>query len=139
MTEETAEEKLARYEFVLDAYVRELTTLREENARLKEGATALTTLQNFYRNSDLPESLRTKAAGLALQHEVPRLLPEKAPLDLVAEPVIPLADLITARRARQDRLCPQSADGLGSSELPIELVPIADSRSNGSSGNGSSD
>ena len=116
MTEETAEEKLARYEFVLDAYVRELTALREENARLKEGANALVTLQNIYRNGDLPESLRAKAAGLALQHEVPRLLPEKAPLELRAqdpEDLIPLSQLVEQRRARQDAL-----EG-----RPIEIVP----------------
>ena len=106
MTEQTAEEKIARYEFVLDAYVRELTKLREENARLREGAHALATLQNIYRNCDLPESLRTKAAPAALAHEVPRLMPVEAPLDLVAEPIIPLAELVEQRRARQDALEP---------------------------------
>ena len=81
MTEETAEEKLARYEFVLDAYVRELTALREENARLKEGANALVTLQNIYRNGDLPESLRTKIAGQGFA-PVARPLPSALPVAL---------------------------------------------------------
>jgi len=133
MTEETAEEKLARYEFVLDAYVRELTTLREENARLREGANALATLQNIYRNCDLPESLRTKAAGLALQHEVPRLMPERAPLELTAEPYEPLADVVARQRARADRI---RALPLAERERMVRGVTRDDG--NGS-GNGSND
>jgi hypothetical protein len=104
MTEETPEERLARYEFVIDAYVRELTALREENARLREGASAHATLQDIYRNRDLPESLRAKAAAAALVCEKPKLLPERAPLELTAESVEPLASLLERQRARCDRL-----------------------------------
>jgi hypothetical protein len=133
MTEETAEEKLARYEFVLDAYVRELTALREENARLRSEGGAHGVLRDVYLNRDLPESLRTKAAGLALQHEVPRLLPEKAPLELTAEPESePLVDLVSRQRARCDQMLRDDPQfqALRSRQV-ILLEP------NGNSGNGS--
>ena len=104
MAEETLEERLARYEFVIDAYVRELTALREENARLKEGANALVTLQNIYRNSELPESIRTKAAQAAIQHEVPRLTPQPPAIDATCEVIEPLADVVRRQRARADRM-----------------------------------
>jgi hypothetical protein len=48
MTEETLEQKIARYEFVLDAYVRELTTLREENERLKSADGAHDVLRRIF-------------------------------------------------------------------------------------------
>jgi hypothetical protein len=121
MTEETAEEKLARYEFVLDAYVRELTALREENARLRSEGGAHGVLKDVYLNRDLPESLRTKAAGLALQHEVPRLMPERAPLELTAEPIEDLATLVQRQRARADKMM---------QEPPYRTLPVP-SRHNG--------
>jgi len=92
MTEETAEEKIARYEYVLDAYVRELTALREENARLREGAGALATLQALYRDPDLSQSLRAKCAIGCLPHEEPRQPPE------------PLSALVERQRKRADAM-----------------------------------
>jgi len=74
MVEETAEQKLKRYEYVLDAQADEIDKLRAEVARLTEGADAHTVLQSLYRNRDLPESLRAKAAIGALPTERPRLL-----------------------------------------------------------------
>jgi hypothetical protein len=68
-------------------------------------------LKEIYSDPDASQAHRIKAAGLALPHEVPKLMPERAPLS--AEPVIPLADLINQRRARQNAL--QGRD--------IEVVP----------------
>ena len=104
MAEETIEQKLARYEYVLDAYVRELTTLREENERLRSAAGAHGVLKNIYNDATQPTGHRIKAAGLALCHESAPLKPTEPPLDLVAEPVEPLADVIARQRARCDRM-----------------------------------
>jgi hypothetical protein len=75
MTDETAEEKLLRYETVLDLQIREIDRLRAENERLRTVAGAHGVLKDVYLNRDLPESLRAKAAAAALPHEVPRLMP----------------------------------------------------------------
>ena len=83
--------------------------LRALVANLTEGATAHQTLQSLYRNVDLPESLRAKCAIGALGHESAPLKPVEQ-LDLVAEPVIPLAELLTQRRARVDRLQAEARD-----------------------------
>ena len=98
----------------------------------------LATLQNIYRNCDLPESLRTKAAGLALQHEVPRLLPEKAPLDLVAEEEIePLAVVVERQRRRADALQREARDIEVSPSGVVRVLPKPGS--NGGNGSNGSD
>jgi hypothetical protein len=74
MTEETPEEKLARYEFVLDAYVRELAKLREENERLRSAAGAHDILKAIYLDPDAPQGNRIKAAAASLAHEKPKLM-----------------------------------------------------------------
>ena len=63
-------------------------------------------LKEIYLDPDAPQGNRIKAASAALPHESPRLAPVSPPLDLVAEPVIPLADLVAQRRARQNALEP---------------------------------
>jgi hypothetical protein len=123
---ETAEQKLARWAYVIDAQAKEIDRLRAEVARLTEGASAHATLQDIYRNRDLPESLRAKAAQAALPHETPRLMPQPASLDLPCEEVIPLADLVTQRRARMDRIL----------ALPLEERSELFSPSRRNSGNG---
>jgi hypothetical protein len=82
--------------------MQELDRLREEVERLKNGADAHTTLQAIYRNPASPEGNRIKAAAASLPIEKPKLMPERAPLELTAE-VIPLRQLVDARRARADR------------------------------------
>ena len=104
MAEETLEEKLARYEFVIDAYVRELTTLREENERLRSAAGAHDALKSIYSDANQPTGHRLKAAGLALGHESPPLKSVEPPLELVAEVIEPLADVVARQRARADRM-----------------------------------
>jgi len=100
MVEETAEQRLARYEYVLDAYVRELTTLREENERLRSAAGAHGVLKNIYNDVTQPTGHRIKAAGLALGHESAPLKPVEPPLDLVAEPYEPLSVVVERQRKR---------------------------------------
>jgi hypothetical protein len=71
---ETAEQKIARYETVLDAYMSELDKLRAENERLRTGADAHTTLQAIYRDPEASQGNRIKAASGALPFEKPKLL-----------------------------------------------------------------
>jgi hypothetical protein len=105
MAEETIEEKLAKYEFVLDAYVRELAKLREENERLRSAAGAHDILKAIYLDPDAPQGNRIKAAAASLAHEKPKLMPERAPVDASCEEIIePLADVIARQRARADRM-----------------------------------
>src|SRR5262249_53765635 len=66
---EVVEEKSARYETAIGLQMEEITKLRAEVASLTGGADAHSTLQSFYRNRNLPESLRAKAAAAALPTE----------------------------------------------------------------------
>jgi hypothetical protein len=102
---ETAEQKLKRHEDALVACMAEITKLREENARLRSSEnSAHAVLREVYNDPTASPAVRVKAAGLALPHETPRLAPVEAPLDLVAEPIEPLADLVTRQRARAERM-----------------------------------
>ena len=107
MTEETAEEKIARYEFVLDAYVRELTTLREENERLKSADGAHDVLRRIYLNEAENSNTRLKAAQASINFEKSRLENVPPPLDLVPEQYESLADKVTRMRAYADALAPK--------------------------------
>jgi hypothetical protein len=83
----------------------------------------------IYSDETASQSNRLKAAGLALAHETPRLAPVQQ-LELKAEgPAIPLADLVTQRRARMDRIL----------ALPLEERSELFSPSRRNSGNGNDD
>jgi hypothetical protein len=127
---ETAEEKLARYETVLDLQMKEIDRLRAENARLRSGGDAHTVLKEIYNDPDAPQGNRIKAAQAALNVEKPRLEPVPPPMDLVSEEIIPLADLVRLQRARADRMM---------LEPPYRVVSGQKPNGNGSNGNGSDD
>jgi|SRR6516165_8514284 hypothetical protein len=101
---ETAEEKLARFETVIDLQMKEIDRLRAENARLRSGGDAHTVLREIYNDPDAPQGNRIKAAQAALAHETPSLKPVEAPLELVAEVIEPLAAVVERQRARADRI-----------------------------------
>jgi hypothetical protein len=102
---ETPEAKLKRHEDALVACMAEIERLRAENASLKaNNASAHQTLRAIYADSTQPASVRVKAAQAALNVETPRLESVPPPLELIAEPVEPLADLIARQRARCDRM-----------------------------------
>ena len=102
---ETLEAKLKRHEDALVACMAEITRLREENARLRSSENnAHSVLREVYNDPTASPAVRVKAAGLALPHETPRLESVPPPLDLVAEPVEPLADVVARQRARADRM-----------------------------------
>jgi hypothetical protein len=110
MVEETLEAKLKRHEDALMACMAEITKLREENNRLRATANATAgahdVLRELYLDPDTPPALRAKCAIGALPHEVPRLMPEKAPLDLTAKEVEyePLSVIVERQRKRCDQI-----------------------------------
>ena len=102
---ETLEAKLKRHEDALVACMAEITKLREENARLRSSEkNAHSVLREVYNDPTASPAVRVKAAGLALPHETPRLESVPPPLELIAEPVEPLADVVARQRARADRM-----------------------------------
>src|SRR6516162_7338780 len=113
---ETAEQKLTRYEYVIDAQMTEIDKLRAENQRLLDwimgDADAHTCLQAVYNNPASSEANRVKAAAASLPFEKPKLMSVEPCLELRAEPV-PLKELLASRIAREDRL---KGRGLGSTQ-----------------------
>src|SRR5215472_370910 len=95
----------AEYDDVVRQLMQKCEQLAAENARLRaEKSDALSVLKEIYSDPDASQAHRIKAAGLALPHETPRLQPVQQ-LELKAEaPPIPLAELVTQRRAYADRM-----------------------------------
>jgi hypothetical protein len=81
-----------------------IAELEAEVERLRSAASAHDVLKSIYSDANQPTGHRLKAAGLALGHESPPLKPAEAPLDLVAEEIEPLADVVRRQRARADRM-----------------------------------
>jgi len=100
----TGAEKIELLRAKLQEVVDENDRLRAELARTTEGASAYATLSDIHRNRELPAAVRAKAASACLPHEMPRLESVPPPMDLVAEPYVPLAELVEQRRARCDQM-----------------------------------
>jgi len=95
----------AEYEDVVRLLTAKLEQVAAENARLRsEKSDALSVCQELYSDPTAPPALRLKAAGLALQFEVPRLLPEKAAIDVTATEYEPLSVVVERQRKRCDAL-----------------------------------
>ena len=93
--------KLDEYEYLLKLQMAKIEELSAENERLRSAAGAHGVLKAIYGNPDQPTGHRIKAAGLALPHEVPKLMPERAPLELQAESEkVSLFDLAERRRLK---------------------------------------
>jgi predicted component of type VI protein secretion system len=103
-TEETIEQKLARYETVIGLQMQEIDRLRSVVAKMTGTDDAHSTLRRLYLDEAQNPNTRIRAAAASLPHEKPRLAPVAPSLDLVPEPVEPLAALVQRRRARQDAL-----------------------------------
>jgi len=125
--------QLDEAKYVMRRQMARIAELEAEVEGLRSAANAHDVLKSIYSDANQPTGHRLKAAGLALGVESAPLKSVEPPLELTAEPVVPLAELVEQRRARQNRLCPQSADHLP----PIEVLPLADGRSR--NGNGSDD
>ena len=103
---ETLETKLKRHEDALVACMAEITRLREENARLRSSEnTAHSVLREVYNDPTASPAVRVKAAGLALPHETPRLMPEKAAIDATCEEIYePLSVIVERQRKRANEI-----------------------------------
>ena len=95
--------KFDEYEYIIKLLTAKAEELAAENERLRSVAGAHGVLKAIYGNPDEPTGHRIKAATAALPHETPKLMPERAPLDLVAEPQkLSLFDLAEARRKKTE-------------------------------------
>ena len=106
MTDTDLQSKLAEREDVIRQLVTRLQEAVDENDRLQAVVAKLTgtdndahsTLRRLYLDETQSPNTRVRAAQAALQHEKPRLMPEKAPLELTAEPYEPLAVGVERKR-----------------------------------------
>ena len=73
MADETDDQKLKRYEAVLDAQMREIDRLRAENARLTADGDAHAVLKAIYSDPDASAGERLRAASAAMAFEKPKL------------------------------------------------------------------
>jgi hypothetical protein len=102
---ETVEQKLSRYESVIGLQMEEIDRLRAVVAKLTGTDDAHSTLRRLYLDEAQNPNTRVRAAQAALNVEKPSLKPQVAPaIDATAEEIIPLADLVRRRRARQAAL-----------------------------------
>ena len=93
--------KLDEYEYLLKLQMAKIEELSAENERLRSAAGAHGVLKSIYSDNDQPTGHRIKAATAALPHETPKLMPERAPLELQAEPEkVSLFDLAERRRLK---------------------------------------
>jgi hypothetical protein len=126
-----AQQLIDRCEYTIEYQKQEIDRLRAEVQRLThllEGKTnAHLTLQNIYSTPNSSEGNRLKAAAASLPFERPKLMPERAPLELAAEPEpMLLEELVKVRMERQDRLEAEQFElrsGL--------LLPVPGKRGNG--------
>jgi hypothetical protein len=94
----------AEYDDILRKLVAKCEALAAENAALKAGLDAHSTLKSIYGDSSQPAAVRVRAASAALGHESAPLKPTEAPIDVTAEEIVPLATLVEQRRARADKM-----------------------------------
>ena len=105
MTNTHIQSRLAEYEGMVRLLTAKLEELAAENAWLRSSENnAHSVLREVYNDPTASPAVRVKAAGLALPHETPRLMPVPPAIDATAEEIIPLADLVRRRRARQAAL-----------------------------------
>jgi len=101
---ETLEVKLKRHEDALSLCMAEIQKLRAENALLRSAEGAHDVLRRIYLNEAESSATRVKAAQASINFEKSRLENVPPPMELTAEPVEPLHQLIERQRARADRM-----------------------------------
>jgi hypothetical protein len=117
---ETIEQKLARYETVIGLQMQEIDRLRNVVAKMTEGTDdAHSTLRRLYLDESQPSLARIRAAAASLNFEKPRLESAPAPMDLVAEPPEPLADLVHRQRMRMNKMLAEDPQFLAVSKHPV--------------------
>jgi hypothetical protein len=100
MVEETLEQKLKRHEDALALCIAEITKLRAENERLRSAEGAHDVLRRLYLDETQSSNVRVLAARAALPHESAPLKAQDPPMNLAAEEIIPLSELVEKQRAR---------------------------------------
>src|SRR6516164_841444 len=97
--------KFDEYEYLLKLMTAKIEELSAENERLKSNLGAHGTLRLIYSDPDAPRSDRIKAAAASLPHEAPKLMPERAPLELKAvESERTLGERCEVAMARADQM-----------------------------------
>jgi hypothetical protein len=142
---ESIKTKFAEYEYTIKLLTAKLEELAAENESLRCGLGAHGVLKLVYSDDKQPAGVRVKAAQAALNVEKPKLMPEKAPLELTAEPApLPLAEVVRLQRARADALQglplghPKYRDWVWDADESkwAEQVRRLESSGDGNSGNG---
>jgi|SRR6516164_6014196 hypothetical protein len=100
----TDAEKIELLRAKLEETLSENDRLRALVERLTEGASAHATLQELHRDRNLSPAIRAKAAIGCLGVETPPLKPQPPAIDASCEEIIPLAELVTQRRAYADAM-----------------------------------
>jgi hypothetical protein len=96
----------AEYDVVVRSLTTELEKAVSEIDRLRAVVAKLTGTEDAHSTLDeaQPVNARVRAAAAAMNFEKPSLKPQPAPLELVAEEIEPLADVVARQRARADRM-----------------------------------
>jgi hypothetical protein len=126
VTDTDIQSKLVEYEGIIRMLTAKVEELVADNQRLTSELTAHQTLKAIYADPNQPATVRVRAAQAALNVETPRLEPQPAPLNLVAEEIEPLAVVVERQRARMNAL-----QGRNIEVLPSGQVLLLDER-NGS-------
>jgi hypothetical protein len=114
------------------ARIAELEALVE---RLQSAAGAHEVLRSIYAHVNQPTGHRLKAAGLAIQHEAPKIQSVTPAIDATCEEISePLAVVVDTQRARADRM---QREARNIQVLPSGQVLLLEPNGNG--GNGSDD
>ena len=116
----------------LEEAVGEIDRLRAVVAKLTEGTDdAHSTLRRLYLDEALSPTTRVRAAQAALNVEKASLKPTEAPLDLIAEPIEPLAEVVRRQRARADKMLSEPPYRQPDSHQVILLKPNGNANGNG--------
>jgi hypothetical protein len=95
---------IAEYETLVQRLTEKLQQLADENERLRAEGGAYAALRDVYLNPNSSEGNKIKAATASLPFERAKIMPERAPLNLVADADpdagLSLAELVEKRRKR---------------------------------------
>jgi len=137
-TEETVEQKLARYATVIGLQREEIDRLRAVVAKLTGTDDAHSTLRRLYLDETQPSTTRVRAAQAALNVEKASLKPVSQ-LELTAEPEpLPLAEVVRLQRARADKMLREAPEFQALRDSGY-LLEGNDSAGNSSDNNSSND
>jgi hypothetical protein len=131
---ESIKQKLDQAAAIIRMQTARIEELEAENERLKAGPGAHATLRLIYSDPSAPRSDRIKAASASLPHETPKLMPERAPLELKAvESERTLGERCEVAMARADQM------GALSLEERSALIDRARRNGNGADDGGNGD